>query len=129
LRAEAARRAARLAHADTAARSTPYVELTWSLQPDPASDYTRTDLYTLSVDHDGTSTELIRAATTYVQTSIGTGFTYNLPDPTVCGTWGEAVVDLRSGAGQLNGGAGAQAVTAGASSAGASGTAAGGASH
>ncbi len=105
----------------------PYVELNWVLPPDQTSDYTRTDLYTLSVDHDGISTELIRASTTYVQTFYSTADTYNLPDPTICGSWGEAVVDLRTNAGQLNGGAGAQAVTAGTTGAGASGADAGGA--
>lgn len=104
----------------------PYVELTWSLQSDPTSDYTRTDRYTLSVDHDGISTELLQASTTYAQTFYSPADTYNLPDPTICGSWGEAVVDLRPGAGQLNGGAGAQAVTAGTTGAGASSAGAGG---
>jgi len=71
----------------------PYVTLGWYLRPDP-SDYQRTDTYTLSLEHDGTSTELIHRAVTYTRTLFQVG--YSAPDPERCANWGEAVVDLRS---------------------------------
>ena len=44
-----------------------YVLLTWYLVPD-ASDYTRTDTYTLTVDQAGVRTELIHPPVTYTKT-------------------------------------------------------------
>ena len=69
-----------------------YVLLTWYLVPD-ASDYTRTDTYTLTVDQAGVRTELIHPPVTYTKTMFV--HCIGAPAPTKCASWGEASIDLR----------------------------------